>query len=227
MEYQEIIIEIDGVDYPVNEPSLRIWNILNAMRDFHDDYEFGIKIICLLTGLSEEQVLRAKYSEIIGLSNLLSDYLLNMDNSFRKEFEYGGKMYHFLNLQNLSFGEFVDIDNFFSKNETYRQANMNELMALLYREKDGKKNKPVPYNAADLPERIELFKDLPVKYVNGALVFFYTLNAILSNPTQKYFRKWTLRTIPTVLLAAGGGIIRSISYRVRTFLSSMKLRKNH
>lgn len=222
MDYKELSIEVDGKDYSVTEPTIRAWNVLSAVRELQDDYDFAVRLICVLSGLNEEQVKSANYDDVIQLSNFLADYLSGIDNSFRKEFIFKGTEYHFFNMNEMTFGEYVDIDNFLAKSEAYKNANMNEFMAILYREKNPIDGKAQKYNASDVGRRAELFKDLPVKYVNGALVFFYALGNILSNPTPKYSPIRRMKNKWILLKKNGDGIIRSISYQVKAYLISIK-----
>lgn len=222
MDYKELSIKVDGKDYSVTEPTIRAWNVLGAVRELQDDYDFAVRLICVLSGLDEERVRSAKYDEVIQLSGFLSQYLSGLDNSFRKEFNFKGVDYHFFNMNEMSFGEYVDLDNFLSKSDTYRNANMNEFMAIVYREKNKKQNEVERYNASDVGRRAELFKDLPVKYVNGALVFFYILGNILSNPTRKYSLIRRMKNKWIHLKKNGAGTIRSISYQGKVFLTSIK-----
>ena len=79
----------------------------------------------------------------------------------------------------------------FSKDENYRKMNVHELMAMLYRPLID--NKLEEYDVEKMKKRAELFKKLPVKYFNGAVFFFRTLEKVLHRATTNYFYRLRLK----------------------------------
>jgi hypothetical protein len=103
---------------------------------------------------------------------------LSESKKFYNEFEFDEIKYRFIDLTNLTFGEFIDVDSFLSKTAEERKKEMNLLMAMLYREVD-ENNKLTEYDSNKIQVRAERFKKLPVKYVNGASSFFLRIEKIL------------------------------------------------
>lgn len=230
LEFKEAVIEFEGQQYTIDEPTISTWNNLNQLRDFQNEWDFGISMICMMTGLSEEQIMECDYETIRDTTNQLSSWLMETQEKFYDEFEFRGITYKFIDLNNLKFGEWIDLDFFLQKPISYRQKNLNELMALLYREKDMETGKTVKYNSLETRKRAQLFEGLPVKYLRGSMVFFYALENILLNPTLMYSinRKWLRmkHRINKLTNSVGGGITHWYIYLKRIFLKSMKLHNN-
>ena len=200
-------------EYVVNEPSIQIWTKLDFYKDILDDNDFVIKIISESTGLTEEQIMQADWFDILQVASGLSELLLNINDDFHPDFEFDGVKYKFIDLPNLTFGEFIDIDSFLQKNEAERKNQLNFLMALFYREV-GEDGKVVKNDGELLQARAEKFKNLPVKYVHGALGFFLRLEKILQKPSLRFLvrlkwlqmkKKWN-KAKTKVLQSIGGGL---------------------
>lgn len=201
-------------EYVVNEPSIQIWTKLDFYKDILDDNDFVIKIISESTGLSEEQIMQADWFDILQVASGLSELLLNINDNFHNEFEFDGVKYKFIDLPNLTFGEFIDIDAFLQKNEAERKSQLNFLMALFYREV-GEDGKVIKADGELLQARAEKFKNLPVRYVHGALGFFLRLEKILQKPSLKFLvklkwiqtkKKWN-KARKKVFQAIGDGLV--------------------
>ena len=169
-------ISYGGKDYEVIEPTIELWGKLASLQDWTDETEFAIILISHMTGLSKEDIQKSNWHDVLTVSQNISNHLLHESKQFHKEFEFEGQKYKFIDLPNLTFGEFIDIDTFLSKPEMERRREMHLLMALLYKE-DGDK-------VSDTMVRAERFKKLPVKYVNGASTFFLRLEKISQGSSQ-------------------------------------------
>jgi hypothetical protein len=168
-------ISYGGKDYEVIEPTIELWGKLASLQDWTDETEFAIILISHMTGLSKEDIQKSNWHDVLTVSQNISNHLLHESKQFHKEFEFEGQKYKFIDLPNLTFGDFIDIDTFLSKPEMERRREMHLLMALLYRE-DGV--------VSDTMLRAERFKQLPVKYVNGASTFFLRLEKISQGSSQ-------------------------------------------
>jgi hypothetical protein len=168
-------ISYGGKDYEVIEPTIELWGKLASLQDWTDETEFAIILISHMTGLSKEDIQKSNWHDVLTVSQNISNHLLHESKQFHKEFEFEGQKYKFIDLPNLTFGEFIDIDTFLSKPEMERRREMHLLMALLYRE-DGV--------VSDTMLRAERFKQLPVKYVNGASTFFLRIEKISQGSSQ-------------------------------------------
>jgi len=213
---EQIVIELDGKDYEVKPPTIQKWAMLNLMKDLEEEDDFRIYLVSLTTGIEEDLLRQANFLQVKQAADFLTKYFLEIGEKFYPEFEFGGKNYKFLDLNNMSFGQFVDIDTFLQRDESYKKANMNELMAMLYME-EGEST----YSADKVKERTELFRDLEVKYLQGSLLFFLTLRRRLRENTPYYLRiKWKVKRVSKKLLKPfrqfGVGMAQSYSWLVRT-----------
>lgn len=175
-------IEFDKKEYEIQEPTIELWNKLNTLKELYDEEQFTLSIISLATGLTIEQVRQANYYQAWLTANFLTDYFLKEGEKFYPTFEFKGVKYKFVDLENLTFGEFIDIDTFLAQPLVKRQGELNFLMALFYREVDDDGNL-VKYDGTKVKARAELFKHLPVKYLRGSLNFFFSFRRHI---TKKY-----------------------------------------
>lgn len=170
-------VKYKGKNYIINEPTIEDWARIMILQEWSDEREFSTILLSQITGLSQEEIENADYQEILDAAQTISKYFLQDSSEFKNEFEFNGKKYRFLDLPNLKFGEFIDIDGFLTKPVIEKKKEMNLLMAMLYREVDENGNY-LPYDSSKVQLRAEEFKKLPVKYVNGASSFFLRLEKI-------------------------------------------------
>lgn len=211
-----------GKEYEIEEPTIEMWSKLVLIQDWTEEREFAIKVIALATGLEESEVENADFEEVLKVANELSVFLLNNSKDFQNEIEFQDKKYRFLDLTNLTFGEFIDIDTYLSKEPHEKKRDMHLLMAMLYREIDDNGNY-LSYNSKDLQKKGELFRKLPVRYVNGASSFFLRIDKISSgNFKLSLVQRWRLilkmiwigvRSV--VLISFGVGLARLSHLRTK------------
>lgn len=213
-------IVYDGNEYEITEPTIEFWNKLVLLKDLYEDRDFSLMLISLATGLDIDEIKNAKWEGVYETSNYLADYFLNVSDKFYSTFEFRGIKYQFIDLENLTFGEFIDLEEFFGRPLTKKQNELNYLMALLYREVD-KDGKLTPYDATKVMERATIFKSLPIRYLRGAQRFFFHLRTILRASTRSYFHKMIYRLkwkTNQLLRSFGDGMEHSYSYLVRIYL---------
>ena len=172
-----------GKEYQVEEPTVEMWSKLTLLQEWTDEREFCLKLLSFITGLTEEDIENSDYMEVVKLSTEISTFLNQDGDKFYNEFSFNNKNYRFLDLPNLTFGEFIDIDTYLTKEPHEKKKDMPLLMAMLYREVDEKGNYK-PYNSKELQLKAEEFKKLPVKYVRGSTNFFFHLGKTLSGNFQ-------------------------------------------
>ena len=187
-------VKYKGKSYLINEPTIEDWARIMVLQEWSDEREFSTILLSQITGLSQEEIENADYQEILDAAQTISQYFLVDSSEFKNEFEFNGKKYRFLDLPNLKFGEFIDIDGFLTKPVIEKKKEMNLLMAMLYREVDEDGNY-LPYDSSKVQLRAEEFKKLPVKYVNGASSFFLRLGKISQgNMTLSFWNKVKMMT---------------------------------
>jgi hypothetical protein len=220
-------VVFDGKEYQVQEPTVEVWNRLSVLKDLYEENEFHLMLISIATGLSIDDIKQADWEGVYETSNFLADYFLKESEKFYKEFEFKGVKYHYIDLENLTFGEFIDIEEFLSRPQAKQQSEINWLLALLYREVD-KDGKVLPYDASKVKERSELFRNLPMKYTS-AFRFFFLLEDTLRKSTRSSLHKIAYRLkwrVKRHLRVFGGGILHWYIYLVKTSSKLMKSLKN-
>ena len=219
-------IEYDGKVYTVHEPTLDVWSQLTRLKGLESDMETAITIIGWVTGLTDEQIAKANAASILTAAEGIIDYYVTQSSKFYESFEFNGKTYKFIDLANMTFGEFIDIDDFLNKPDTERKMKLNELMALLYREVN-EKGKYLPYDIDRIKDTAQEFKKLPLKYFNGSMAFFFAIETILRANTPYYFlsKYWMIqkmanlkRKIKTLLV----GFRPLFSWLTKTYLKLTK-----
>jgi hypothetical protein len=171
-------LKYKGKEYEVKEPDIETWSKIIALQEWTDEREFSIKLMSMVTGLTEEEIENTDAIDVVKATTELSVFLMEKSNEFKNEIEFKGKHYKFIDLPNLTFGEFIDIDTFLTKTPIEKKKEMHLLMAMLYREVDDKGNY-LPYDSKKIQLKAEEFKQLPVRYLNGATSFFLRLDRIL------------------------------------------------
>ena len=228
---KNISIEYQGKDYEVKVPTIEMWGRLVAWKDILEEKDFLVKLISESTGLPEDDVRQADWFDILNIGSYLTEHLITQTTDFHNEFDFKGKKYRFLDLPNLSFGEFIDIDTILSKDEHERKSSLHTLMAVFYRE-IGEDGKLVPYDSGKVAGRAELFKQLPMMYVNGSMSFFLRLEQILRRPSLSFLvrskllkmKKSIKKVMKKTFKSIGGGLAFLPHWLMRTFHFSGKSR---
>lgn len=222
----EVIHEIkyDGKKYTVYEPTIDIWQEMMVAKEFKTDFELAITILTWVTGLSLEEIREAETYSIINAADGIVDYFTNQSKEFFDTFTFADKTYKFIDLPTMTFGEYVDIDDVLNKPTSERHRSLSLLMALLYKEVD-ENGEYLPYDIERVKKNAELFKKLPIKYVNGATVFFYLMESMLEKNTQFsiltkewWILRWRLAKRTWKKMTRSVGIVLSTVYQGRIFL---------
>lgn len=216
--------------YKLEEPTVEMWSKLVLLQEWTDEREFSTELLAFSTGLTPEEIENSDYEEVIKVSQEISQFLLQEGDKFHQEIEFDGKKYRFLDLANLTFGEFIDIDTYLAKEPHEKKKEMSLLMAMLYREVD-ENGKYKPYNSKELQTKAELFKKLPVRYVKGASNFFFRLEKTLHGNFQVSFlrrMKLTLKMIWVFvklipLISFGAGSVLWFRWQTKTLPRLKKL----
>lgn len=151
-----------------------------------DDEEFILhKIISIFCNISMKDSYNIKLDYAEDIANDISDVLSN-EGKFQKTFEYNNKTWGFIpNLEDISLGEFIDLDNYLKDTQT-----LNKAMAVLYRPvtKQYKELYSIePYEGAS--KYAQELKGMPLGVATAASVFFYRLGNELVKHSGLYSMK--------------------------------------
>lgn len=145
--------------------------------------------------------------------------------AINKRIKHGGQYYYLINPDDLSIGEFADLD--IIVNSPGSEKRLHEVAAILYRPLvDGEIEE---YNTKTAKKRADEFKLLPVSEANKATNFFLLSGIQYLNSTADYLKsvikeekqpetKEILQTTLRLLLEAGTKL--SLSYQATTSYSS-------
>lgn len=227
-------VKYKGKKYLINEPTIEDCGRIMVLQEWSDEREFAIILLSQITGLTNQEIENADYQEVLDAAQTISEYFIKDSSEFKNEFEFNNTKYRFLDLTNLTFGEFIDIDGFLTKPVIEKKKEMNLLMAMLYREV-GDDNKSLPYDSGKVQLRGEEFKKLPVKYVHGASSFFLRSGKLLQGSMTgfSWFRMmmvlkmiWMLVKF-TALTSFGLGLALLSRWRMKISLRLKKLLNTH
>ena len=138
------------------------------------------KMIEIFCGIPLSDSYKLKMSSVTAIIDILSE-MLNKTPKHTERFKMNGIEYGFIpDLDELSLGEYIDLDNNISKWEQMHIA-MNVLYRPIKNSKAGK------YNIVDYDvNNPEDLKDMPLGAAIGSVFFFYNLGMELSNHTILY-----------------------------------------
>jgi hypothetical protein len=185
----EHIIEYNGKKYQVKEPTIKTWAEVMKLKDILDEPELFIKIIELTTSLTKDEILDAEASQVKSVGEKILQIITSSNKKVVTTFIHEGQEYEFLDLNNLTFGQFIDIETFLGKDENYRIQNLAELAAYLYTEKGTK------YGEKSVKVRTKKFQELPIKYMEGSVFFLLNMAKLSVELTEIYSKSKMLKVV--------------------------------
>ena len=142
------------------------------------------KMVEIFCRLDLKDIARIKYQYVNSIVSDLNN-MFNVKTELIPTFTLKGVEYGFIpKLDDITLGEYIDLDNNISDWETMHRA-----MAVLYRPVTLKKGDRYQIEEYTAKEDTDVFKDTPLDVVMGCLVFFYSLNNELLQTTLKYLAK--------------------------------------
>jgi hypothetical protein len=205
-------------------PLMNYQKFIKLVEGSNDEELIAQKSIEIFCGLNMKDVLQIKWSDVVGLANHFNE-LFQQKTDFKTTFKIKDMEFGFIpNLEEMSFGEYVDLDHNIGKIETFHKA-----MAVLYRpitKKTKDTYEIMPYSGTD--EFSELMKYAPLDIAMAASVFFYRLGndlvqATLTSLEQEMTKNKELNTIIQNGLSSisnGDGIILSM-HSLKEMLQSL------
>ena len=159
------------------------------------------KMIEIFCGIPLSESYKLKMSSVTAIIDILND-LLDSKPSHVEQFVLDGVTYGFIpDLDEMSLGEYIDLDNNASKWEQMHVA-MNVLYRPIKTSKVGK------YNIEDYDVKFpEVLKDMPLDAAIGSLFFFYNLGTELAKHTiQSLDSQAEMEVIQEQLTLAKSGV---------------------
>ena len=116
-------------------------------------------------------------------------------------FKLNNQEYGFIpSLEDMSFGEYVDLDTFIGDND-----NLHRAMNVLYRPVEMRKGKRYIIESYN-PDNYEVAKDFPLDAVLGSIVFFLSLGTELSTLILNSSKETNEETLAQYLISQPNGV---------------------
>lgn len=170
----------------INEIPLINYQKFVKLQSTSNDEEFiAQKMIEIFCGIQLKEVVKMKLTSV---NELIVHFrkIFQEKPKFTPKFKIGEIEFGFIpDLENITFGEYVDLDNYLSKWDDFHKA-----MAVMYRpitlQKDGK-YEVMEYKGSN--EFSDLMLYAPMDVAISASLFFWTLGSELLNATLNYLEK--------------------------------------
>lgn len=190
-------------DIPLHQYQTFIRTFENS-EDLTDEYA-GLKMLEIFCGLKVDEALKVKVSDVAKITTKLNEALSEKPLLITR-FKLGSTEFGFVpQLDELTFGEFVDIENNIGDWD-----NMHKAMAVLYRpitERVGKKYVIEEYRGDSW---FDAMRNMPASVAVSAINFFFHLENDLLKVTLPYSRSETTDEVQQdeakIFIDNGGGI---------------------
>lgn len=182
------------------------------------------KMVEIFCRLDLKDIARIKYQYVNSIVSDLNN-IFNAKTELIQTFKLKGVEYGFIpKLDDITLGEYIDLDNNISDWET-----MHKAMAVLYRPITLQKGDRYQIEEYTAKEDTEKFKDMPLDVVMGSLVFFWSLSSELLQTTLKYLAKEMEGNLTIqqrqALEESGVGISQSMGW-LKAMLPSLTISQN-
>ena len=170
--------------------------------------DLQLKTIEIFCNVPPIVVRNMKATDIVEICSIISG-MFDTKHQLISMFKLNGVEYGFIpSLEDMSFGEYVDLDTFIGDND-----NLHRAVNVLYRPIEHRQGNRYTIKEYD-PNTSEIAKDMPLDAVLGAVVFFYNLGKDLSIAMLNCLDKKNEQTLAEYLtsLPNGGGTIQSMDY---------------
>ena len=194
---------------------------LKIQENNQDEKFLASKMIEIFCGVKLSDTLKMKYADVDGICNILVD-MFNEKPQLVTKFKMKGVEYGFIpKLDDISLGEYIDLDAFLGDWE-----NMHRAMAVLYRpieSKYGDKYSIKDYEAGDG----EVMKDMPLEAVISSIIFFYHLGIDLSQAMMNYLEEQEETSLVQYLNSEQSGVgINQFTHSLKEILDDLKVSLN-
>ena len=194
---------------------------LEANLDKTKDTAIQLKLVEIFCKVPEVVVRNMKATDIAEICEIINT-MFDTEHQLINRFRLKGIDYGFIpELDDMSFGEYMDLDTFISDND-----NLHRAVNVLFRPieyKRGNRYKIKDYN----PDTSETAKDFPLDAVLGAIVFFYSLGKDLSMVMLNSLDSKNEKALAQHLISqpSGAGSIHSMQ-SLKAILQDLKISLN-
>jgi len=195
---------------------------LKLQENEKDEYILGSKMIEIFCKVPYKNIFEYRVSHINSITKQLTKIFEQETKLLIRHFELDKTKYGFIpSLDDMSFGEYVDLDTYIKQWE-----NMHKAMGVLYRPVTQKYNDRYlieKYKAQDFEE----MKQMPLDVVFSSIVFFYNLGNDLSKNILGYLSPQEMELLQQSQTLEKGGVgINQFMHSLREILQSTKISLN-
>ena len=206
----------------LNEVTLEQYQKYIKIQDNNEDDTFlAIKMIEIFCGIRADLIMKMKASSFRDITNVLAE-MFDQKPPLVKEFKMNGIDYGFIpDLENMTFGEYVDLDTYIGDYE-----NMHRAMSVLYRPivQRYKDKYLVDEYSGDESDKM---KDMPMDAVLSSILFFYHLGMDLSKTMLNYLQEEGSKDLVQQLTLEKNGVgINQFSDSLKEILQDLKISLN-
>jgi hypothetical protein len=183
--------------------------------------DLQLKTIEIFCNVPPIVVRNMKATDIVEICSIIIG-MFDTKHQLISMFKLNGVEYGFIpSLEDMSFGEYVDLDTFIGDND-----NLHRAVNVLYRPIEHRQGNRYTIKEYD-PNTSEIAKDMPLDAVLGAVVFFYNLGKDLSIAMLNCLDKKNEQTLAEYLTSMpnGGGTTASMDY-LTEMLQSLNISLN-
>ena len=195
---------------------------LESKLEDTNDSSIQLEIVKIFCNVSDDVVRRMKATDIAEICGIINSIFDSSNDQLLKRFTLNGVEYGFIpELDDMSFGEYMDLDTFIGDNN-----NLHRALNVLFRPIEYKRGNR--YNIKDYdPDTSEIAKEFPLDVVLGAIVFFYNLGKDLSMVMLNSLDKKNERALAQHLLLQqnGDGLTHSMQ-SLMEILQDLKISLN-
>jgi len=208
-----------NVPTTLSEIPLKSYQEFLKVQEGSNDEEFiAQKMVQIFCGIELKDIVKMK---LTSLNELITHFknLFEQKPKFQPTFKIGTQEFGFItNLEEISFGEYVDLENNLLKWEDYHKA-----MAVMYRPIKMKfKDKYEIVDYTPMEEMHELMKFTPVDIAISSSVFFWNLGSELLTATLTYLERQIKMNRKTETSLANKLNLENNGVGINQFMHSLK-----
>ena len=204
----------------LNEITLGQYQEYAKLQDLSET-DLQLKTIEIFCNVPEVVVRNMKATDIVEICGIINN-MFDTKHQLISMFKMNGVEYGFIpSLEDMSFGEYVDLDTFIGDND-----NLHRAVNVLYRPIEHRKGNRYTIKEYE-PNNSEIAKDMPLDAVLGAVVFFYNLGKDLSLVMLNSLDKKNEQTLAEYLISQpnGVGTIQSM-HSLKAMLQNLNISLN-
>ena len=204
----------------LNEITLGQYQEFAKLQDLKDS-DLQLKMIEIFCNVPEVVVRNMRATDIVEICDIINN-MFDVKHQLINGFKLNGTNYGFIpSLEDMSFGEYVDLDTFIGDND-----NLHRAVNVLYRPIEHKQGNRYTIKEYD-PNTSEIAKQFPLDAVLGAVVFFYNLGKDLSVVMMNSLDSKNEQILAQYLTSQpnGGGTTQSMHY-LTEMLQSLNISLN-